>query len=240
MNQVDFTTAFLNALTDSRVLTKIEECIGASLKHDINSIKDSQEKLSQSIRQLNEKCTQLQNENKLLHDAIKKRDEKITILENEIETLKVHVDNFEQQDKMCNLRFTGVKEVTNESTESVVTELINTTLKVQLDKTTIEKAYRVGSASGTSQVRPILVRFKTLKDRDTVYRSRQQLNKSESKYIFINEDLTASRAKLFHSARQLKKTRKINDCWTWNCNILVKDKSNKIHKISKPENLQQF
>ena len=49
MNQVDFTTAFLNALTDSRVLTKIEECIGASLKHDINSIKDSQEKLSQAL-----------------------------------------------------------------------------------------------------------------------------------------------------------------------------------------------
>ena len=75
---------------------------------------------------------------------------------------------------------------------------------------------------------PILVKFATYRARDKVMRSRRALN-DISQYraedggtqgqvqsrIFINEDLTKLRSNLLYHAGQLKKQKKIQDCWTW-------------------------
>ncbi|MPD06411.1 hypothetical protein E2C01_102225 [Portunus trituberculatus] len=49
--------------------------------------------------------------------------------------------------------------------------------------------------------------------------------------VFINEDLTSSKAKLLWQARQAKRDSKINDCWSTNGNVLIKDKHNRVHHI---------
>ena len=50
--------------------------------------------------------------------------------------------------------------------------------------------------------------------------------------IFIFDDLTKARAKLAILARENKRRGEIVDTWTSYCNILVKDKFARIHKIS--------
>ena len=49
--------------------------------------------------------------------------------------------------------------------------------------------------------------------------------------IWINEDLTKTRATLLWKARMMKKNGGINDCWSVDGNIIVKNKFNKIKKI---------
>lgn len=56
--------------------------------------------------------------------------------------------------------------------------------------------------------------------------------------VFINEDLTRSKAKLLWSARQHKRNNKVKDCWSADGNILVKDKVGRIHPIKNPQDLQ--
>ena len=49
--------------------------------------------------------------------------------------------------------------------------------------------------------------------------------------IWINEDLTKTRATLLRKARMMKKNGGINDCWSVDGNIIIKNKFNKIKKI---------
>ena len=58
--------------------------------------------------------------------------------------------------------------------------------------------------------------------------------------IYINEDLTSKRAMLAYESRQLKKTKHINDCWTANGRVMIKDIQNCVHEISSANDLQQY
>ena len=57
--------------------------------------------------------------------------------------------------------------------------------------------------------------------------------------IFINDDLTAQQASLLYQARQLKKKREINDCWSVDGQILIKDTANKVIPIHKEADLKK-
>ena len=50
--------------------------------------------------------------------------------------------------------------------------------------------------------------------------------------IFINEDLTKYRAQLLYQARTLKRQKKIEDCWSWDGSILIKNKAAKIIPVT--------
>lgn len=56
--------------------------------------------------------------------------------------------------------------------------------------------------------------------------------------VFINEDLTRSKATLLWGARQHKRNNNIKDCWSADGNILVKDKVGRIHPIKNSQELQ--
>ena len=55
--------------------------------------------------------------------------------------------------------------------------------------------------------------------------------------IYKNEDLTAQRAKLAYDAQQLKKVKKIIDCWTSYGEVMVKDTTNRIKEMNSPSDL---
>ena len=55
--------------------------------------------------------------------------------------------------------------------------------------------------------------------------------------IWINEDLTKTRATLLWKARLMKNNGDIHDCWSFDGNILVKNKYNKIKKIFEQRDL---
>jgi len=65
--------------------------------------------------------------------------------------------------------------------------------------------------------RPMVVKFATTHVHDVVIRARRRLRESgDGQMAYVNEDLTRRRAALAKKTRQLKKSRKINDCWTFN------------------------
>ena len=82
-----------------------------------------------------------------------------------------------------------------------------------------------------------LVRFRSERSRDTVYKARGQLKEFNHrsdpvKRIFVNEDLTARRANIAFETRKLKKEKKIADCWTFNGRIIIKFNRGQIEEIS--------
>ena len=109
----------------------------------------------------------------------------------------------------------------------------------------LERSHRIGRrAVGPGPPGPpraIVVRFTSERLRDDVYRVRtrlkahNQLHRDQS--IFINDDLTARRAKLAFQTRLLKKARKINDCWTSYGKVMIKDLANNIKEIKSTSQL---
>jgi exosome complex exonuclease DIS3/RRP44 len=85
------------------------------------------------------------------------------------------------------------------------------------------------------------VKFATYKVRDNVFRSKKNLKDVNTAQpdesgqgrmkVFINEDLTKKRSTLLWNARKMKKDQKIQDCWTWDGTVLVKDNAAKIFPI---------
>ena len=66
----------------------------------------------------------------------------------------------------------------------------------------------------------------------------QQATTSNPK-VYINEDLTRSRANLLYQARKLKKAKKILDCWSHDGNILIKNSKSTIVHIPDANKLNQ-
>ena len=57
--------------------------------------------------------------------------------------------------------------------------------------------------------------------------------------IYINEDLTKYRADLLFRAREFKREKKIEDCWSWDGKILIKNKVSKVILIRTVEDLEK-
>ena len=58
--------------------------------------------------------------------------------------------------------------------------------------------------------------------------------------MYVNEDLTASRIKLFEKARKLVKDNDLKQCWTFDGRIYVKTDADERSVITKPSDLNEF
>ena len=67
-----------------------------------------------------------------------------------------------------------------------------------------QSQFRCGRKTNLAKPRNLVVHFKTKKMRDSFYERRKKTVVSENieNSIYINEDLTLHRAKLFHDARK--------------------------------------
>lgn len=214
----DFTKAFLLALKDEEVQKSL--CI-ADLKQEISGLRQTVELFR-----------------KELHD----KDQKIASLENRIAILETENDNLEQYSRRNSLRITGLVESESEDILSTVLDVINVNTKLTppIEASDVDRIHRVGKkVPGRS--RPTLIKFATYRARKRVMDKRSSFKNSESTTpIFLNEDLTKRRAQLFWKARQLKKEKRIHDAWTYDGNILVKDRNNRIVAIKGPQHLMEL
>ena len=110
-----------------------------------------------------------------------------------------------------------------------------------------DRVHRTGRHS-VEKTRPILVKFTNYGARNQVIRSRGKLRDRnqnvqdqghQKQTVFINEDLTKYRAELLYHARQCKKDKTIDDCWSWDGKILSKDKASKIIQVRSVEELMK-
>ncbi len=122
--------------------------------------------------------------------------------------LQSKVDQIEQDQRETNVRVIGFPEQDNTDAD------IRTKL-VQLVGASDKSAENIISTSRMGRVkddrpRDLIIKFTSKKTRDEFYSLRKRTPKdNEIRKVYINEDLTESRAKLFYDARQLVKRSKL-------------------------------
>ena len=212
-------------------------------------------------------CVALQNETvkqllgTIIHDQVElataDHEERIRVLESNnlmqdirnnemskvVRSLEVKVDDLEQYGRRNALRIqNNWPEEEGEDTDQIVRQMCTDLLDVQLQAGDIGRSHRVGRKDRTyDRPRAIIVKFPTYRIREKVFRSRKKLKDAgdEGKHIRINEDLTAKRSSLSYRARQLKRNKLIQDTWTQDGRVLVKDNEGRIGSVSSEEELKQ-
>ncbi|KAL8612381.1 hypothetical protein ACOMHN_020136 [Nucella lapillus] len=170
----------------------------------------------------------------------------------EILYLKEKVDELEQYSRRNSIRVSGVPECEGENTDEI-TKKIASEIGVVVDSSMIDRSHRVGKKPSGSEPgnRAIVVKF-------TSYRHKQQLLVAKKKLtrvnartlvsmpapstaaaavrapaprIYINDDLTKTRADIAAAARASKKKGKVTDTWTRDGAIFVKI-GDTVHRVT--------
>ena len=152
-----------------------------------------------------------------MNATIERKDAEIRDLQTRLTNVEERCDDLEQYSRRRpnTVRIRGVAEALNENTDIVVKEL-----SVDISDSDVVRSHRVGRrAEDRSTPRDIIVRFTTHNTKTSVMRSARKL---KGTHVFINEDLTKTRATIAWEARTLKRERKISDTWTRDGVIFVK------------------
>ena len=157
---------------------------------------------------------------KSVNVTIERKDAEIRDLQTRLTNVEERCDDLEQYSRRNTVRIRGVAEALNENTDIVVKELAARKLSVDIPDSDVVRSHRVGRrAEDRSTPRDIIVRFTTHNTKTSVMRSARKLKRT---HVFINEDLTKTRATIAWEARTLKRERKISDTWTRDGVIFVK------------------
>ena len=208
------------------------------------------EKVSNIIKTANkdlvDNVSSLRTEVTSLRAALADRDAQIAALQSDVQHLKDAHDALEQHGRRHSLRINGVSNEQEDTTQAVV-KIANDILGVDppLEERDISVSHRLPTRRNAppNQPKPIIVRFVSRADRDRVLKIRKNLkdyNEDKDTKLYINEDLTAIRAKLFSTARSLQKQRLLAQTWTFNGAIKVKTPEGVVHTATTSAQLKQL
>ncbi len=139
--------------------------------------------------------------------------------------LQYRIDQLEQTQRECNVRVTGFPELGQQDVD-IKAQLIGLVGAQEGSESDIATITRMGKPKEDKN-RDLIVKFVSKESRDKFYSLRKNTPKNrENKKVYINEDLTATRAKLFYDARQLVKRGKLHGTWSQNGNIIIKVNEN--------------
>lgn len=170
------------------------------------------------------------------------KDAEIACLRSEVRELRLANDALDQYGRRATLRIAGIEEDRwGEDTTPAVVELANDVLGLNppLEMKDIDVSHRLplGQDADPTEARPVIVRFMTRTDRTRfiskrgVLKGYHEAEEGRPRY-YISEDLTAHRAKLFTTTRNLQKAGKIGQCWTYNGNIKIKTLEGVVKPVS--------
>jgi len=127
------------------------------------------------------------------------------------------------------------------STLHYVLHLCNDSLGIKVEAADISITHRLPKGK-FDQVRPVIVRFTNRRVRDQAYVARKELRQGthQPHAIYINEHLTKINEQLFSACRKLWKEKKIAGTWTWHGITYAKMHSNRILKITSPDDINKL
>ncbi len=160
-----------------------------------------------------------ENQDKTSTEVNKKFEES----EETLKSIEDRIDDLEQENKANNIRVFGMEEQEDEDLKTKVITLVKNRLQVHIETDDIKDIGRMGKKR--DKVRDILIKFRSKTLRNKIYNRKKLLKQDKTdNMIFINEDLTNNRSKLFFEARKLRRREKIFGTWTQAGNIMVKVK----------------
>ena len=149
----------------------------------------------------------------------------------------IKVDELEQYGRRQNLEIVGIPEKEDENTNAIVLEVAKM-LDVDIMSSHISTSHRLpkktASSRNNSGSSPIIVRFTSGDIRNQIYANRKKarfvdlknFSVSDTKNIFVNENLTPFRKHLFWKTKQQVKNNSWKYIWTHNGNAFVKKDDN--------------
>lgn len=125
---------------------------------------------------------------------------------------KFELDRLEQYTRRETLRISGLAEDADETDESLRGTLVQLAAdcSVSITSDDISVCHRVGPkpGAGATRKRPVLCRFISRRHKRAILASKKKLkDKDAYKYVYVNENLTPLRAKLFKYVRQHARVR---------------------------------
>ena len=225
---IDYSSVLADIRGQLRSLKTVEEDVG-ELKGQMKRLVDS---LTNRIEILETDSHNLKDDNDKLRKALNVTKQQNEELKAELDAQKERLkqnekkqNDHEQHGRLQNLRVFGVpepagqgKETKAECREKVV-KIFQEKLGVDIGAKQIEVAHRVGSvafAKANNRVRPIIVRFMSREDRDTVMTNRKKLKGAK---ISVGEDLTTTNLRLL---KRLEEHSGTMSAWSARGNIFAK------------------
>ncbi len=183
----------------------------SKIKVDVDEAKENEKTTKKHAENLMEELSSMKC--KLYNQAEQKK----------IDTSKAKekMDTLEQESKLNNLRFAGIPEEEDEILKEKILNIVKVKLNLNvIGENDIDLCYRLGKSS-VAKVRDVMVKFTSREKRNLIYRCRRTMPRQDPP-IFINEDLTVFRNKLFYDARCKKKSNLIHSVWTQEGSIVIK------------------
>ncbi len=149
------------------------------------------------------------------------------------------LDAFEQEKLQDTVRIVNLPEVDEDKDlKHNLTAIAISNLKIKnFEKSDIVKVHRLGKQK-SKEPRDLIVTFSNNEIRNTF---RDASNKEKLKTedddipVYVNDNLTLRRSKLFYDCRKWRKAKKLHSTWTQRGNIIVK-----VHETSKPIEISSY
>ena len=166
-------------------------------------------------------------------NKIESLEKRIEILRNNLNEQEKCRDDLEQVQRRDNLEFHGIPQIQNENTNFIIKSMAKK-LNIDLKDEDISTSHRLPSTSNNHPI--IVARFTSRDIRNNIYQKRKNLigvrnfEIAGMEKLYINENLTPRRRKLFSMAHKKKTELKYSFLWTKNGNIFMR-KNNASEKI---------
>ena len=211
-------------------------CLAKICYNDVRK-KDYKSRLCIQYESLKEKCDKLIVTNQKQESVITELTAQSTTLKSSNEKEKEKVDTLEQYGRRQNLEIVGVPLKEGKNTNEIVIKVAKM-LNVSLSSDQISTSHRLQTRlkpknSEPAASPPIIVRFLSRDVRNQLYANRklartvnlQEFSLQGAENIYINENLTQSRKKLFWHAKQKAIASNFKFYWTVNGNVYVRKSS---------------
>ncbi len=208
------------------------------IEQDFQSLKEAQNSNTIAIIERSQECQSLQVSQQKKSDSLS-RD--ISHISEQLSNMQVDIENTKQLLKQNNIRLVGLEENCSSESENELASKVIEFSKQHLEITDItiedvDKVYRLGK-NKTNKPCDVIIKFKQRDTRNKFYRSRRKLYDADTKQsstgMYINEDLTQYRQRLYYDARNLRKKSAIFAAWTSSGTIMVK-----LREDSQPEPIE--
>ena len=208
-----------------------------TLRAEVIEIKESQAFIYNQYDSLKAEYDKLIEVNTLQKEEISNLKSQAAALKTQEIKDSIKVDELEQYGRRQNLEIVGVPEKEDENTNAIVLEVAKM-LDVDIMSSHISTSHRLpkkkASSRNNSGSSPIIVRFTSRDIRNQIYANRKKarfvdlknFSVSDTKNIFVNENLTPTRKQLFWKTKQEVKNNSWKYIWTHNGSVFVKKDDN--------------
>ena len=176
-------------LEERELLLGLEEQVEITLPDKISAV---EEQMLTKFESIQHNLDSANNRETRIYDA----------LQSKLKTQSTSIDVIEQRFKSRNVVVVGLKEEDENSTKEQIVTLGRDILGMSdIKSIDIEEAYRLGRKKGDDQPRNLPIKFKSKQRRDDFYKRRKRtpISSDVTDNIYINEDLTLHRARLYHN-----------------------------------------